>query len=210
MSVLTQKHRVLVVDDNHDAATTLAYLLKSAGYEVETCFSGPDALATATQFGPDACVLDINMPGMDGYELARKLREKDPNRALVFATVTAYQDYSHLEKAVDAGFDLHFTKPADYQDVADQLADSIHKAQLARRPARLSQIDTDVVVPSLVLPSSAAVPVPVLAGGGTELAVHPDLDSSPRTSTGNSVWLGMAAVGFTALVVLTILAIAKS
>lgn len=122
-----QPRRVLVVDDNEDAAATLGFLLKSAGYQVETCFDGPSALAAADRFEPDACVLDINMPGMDGYELARRLREKDPQHPPVLATVTAYEDYGHLTKAADAGFDLHFTKPADPGEVLDQLGDCVRK-----------------------------------------------------------------------------------
>jgi two-component system, OmpR family, response regulator len=119
--------RVLVVDDNEDAATTLGVLLESAGYEVQTCFDGQTALAEADRFAPDACVLDINMPGMDGYELARRLREKAGQRPPVLATVTAYEDYSHLIKAADAGFDLHFTKPADPLEVLEQLGGCVRK-----------------------------------------------------------------------------------
>jgi CheY-like chemotaxis protein len=119
--------RVLVVDDNEDAANTLGVLLESAGYQVQTCFDGLSALAAADRFEPDACVLDINMPGMDGYELARRLREKATDHPPVLATVTAYEDYSHLTKAADAGFDLHFTKPADPGEVLDQLGDCVRK-----------------------------------------------------------------------------------
>jgi CheY-like chemotaxis protein len=122
-----QPRRVLVVDDNEDAATTLGVLLESAGYQVQTCFDGQSALAAADQFTPDACVLDINMPGMDGYELARRLREKTKDHPPVFATVTAYEDYGHLTRAADAGFDLHFTKPADPGEVLDQLSECVRK-----------------------------------------------------------------------------------
>jgi two-component system, OmpR family, response regulator len=121
------KPRVLVVDDNQDAAVTLGTLLETVGYEVETCFDGKSALDAAARFEPDACVLDINMPGMDGYQLAQKLRENNPEHAPVLATVTAYEDYGHLEKAADAGFDLHFTKPADYREVAEQIGDCFRK-----------------------------------------------------------------------------------
>lgn len=122
-----QPRRVLVVDDNEDAATTLGILLESAGYQVETCFDGPSALAAADRFVPDACVLDINMPGMDGYELARRLKANAPDHPPVLATVTAYDDYGHLTQAADAGFDLHFTKPADPGEVLDQLGDCVRK-----------------------------------------------------------------------------------
>src|SRR4051812_889451 len=117
--------RVLVVDDNKDAALTLALLLGAAGYQVEATFDGQAALAAAERFAPDACVLDINMPGMDGYELARRLRELAPEHPPVLATVTAYSDTGHLDRAADAGFDLHFTKPADPTEVVEQLDDCV-------------------------------------------------------------------------------------
>ena len=113
--------RVLVVDDNQDAAVTLSYLLAWAGYEVETRFDGPSALAAADEFEPDACVLDISMPGMDGYELAERLRAKAPRRMPVLATMTAYRDFDHVKRAEEAGFDLYFTKPADPKELAEQL-----------------------------------------------------------------------------------------
>jgi CheY-like chemotaxis protein len=124
-----QPRRVLVVDDNEDAAATLGFLLKSAGYQVETCFDGPSALAAADRFEPDACVLDINMPGMDGYDLARRLRARAPARPPVLATVTAYRDFEHVERAEEAGFDLYFTKPAE----PDKLAEQLHTCLLGRR-----------------------------------------------------------------------------
>ena len=127
MSATADKPRVLVVDDNEDAATTLGLLLEAGGYEVRTCFDWKAALTAAGRFDPDACVLDINMPGMDGYELARRLREKTKDHPPVFATVTAYEDYGHLTRAADAGFDLHFTKPADPGEVLDQLSECVRK-----------------------------------------------------------------------------------
>ena len=116
---MTETIRVLVVDDNREAATGLALLLGAAGYRVETSFDGESALKIAEYFNPDACVLDISMPGMSGYELARKIRQKSP--AAVLATVTGRSDSRHLDLAADAGFDLHFTKPADPLEVIDQL-----------------------------------------------------------------------------------------
>ena len=94
-------------------ARRFAYLLEMAGYTVETSFDGEAALKAAEQFAPDACVLDISMPGMDGYELARRLVAKSPDNRPVLATVTAYDSGEHLDRAAEAGFDLHFTKPAD-------------------------------------------------------------------------------------------------
>jgi two-component system OmpR family response regulator len=120
-------HRVLIVDDNQDAAISLAMVLGAAGFDVETSFDGQGALKAAERFKPDACVLDINMPGMNGYELARRLRENTPGAPPLLATVTAYSDHSHLDRAVDAGFDLHFTKPADPSEVAEQLEDCLSR-----------------------------------------------------------------------------------
>ncbi len=120
-------HRVLIVDDNQVAATSLAMALGAVGFDVATSFDAQMALKTAETFQPDACVLDINMPGMDGYELARRLRDKTAGKPPLLATVTAYSDDAHLDRAVDAGFDLHFTKPADLTEVAEQLEQSLRR-----------------------------------------------------------------------------------
>lgn len=122
------KYRVLVVDDNQDAATSVSELLDLAGFDVRTCFSGASALVEVEGFQPDACVLDIAMPGMDGYELAHRLRERFPDRPPVFATLTAFDHDAHLEKAVTAGFDLQFTKPAPPMEVIEQLRDALKAA----------------------------------------------------------------------------------
>jgi two-component system OmpR family response regulator len=117
--------RVLVVDDNREAAITLAFVLEAVGYKVHTAFDAEAALAAAERFNPDACILDINMPGMNGYDLGRRLREQAPDRPPVLAAVTGYSDVAHLDRAADAGFDLHFTKPADPEDVVQQLEDCL-------------------------------------------------------------------------------------
>ena len=126
-----KKYRVLVVDDNRDSAESMAELLAISGFEVETRFDGHSALAVCEKFRPDACLLDINMPGMDGYELARHLRARFADHPPVFATMTAYGDDAHLERAVDAGFDLQFTKPVDTHEVVEQLEESVRKAEAA-------------------------------------------------------------------------------
>jgi two-component system, OmpR family, response regulator len=117
----------LVVDDNRDAATTLSRLLAAAGFRVATCFDGPAALAAADRFRPDACVLDINMPGMNGYELGSRLRALHPDHRPVLAAVTGDGDDAHLDREVAAGFDLHFTKPADVAAVAEQLDECVRR-----------------------------------------------------------------------------------
>ncbi len=119
--------RILVVDDNQDAADSLAALLRAAGFEVAVSFDGKSALATAERFDPTACVLDIRMPGMDGYELARRLRERMPEQPPMLATLTAFGSGDHLARAVDAGFDLNFTKPGNPRELIEILADCLRR-----------------------------------------------------------------------------------
>ncbi len=125
----SKKSRVLVVDDNRDSAESMAELLNLSGFEAKACFDGPSALIASEKFRPDACLLDINMPGMNGYELAQRLRERFADRPPVFATMTAYEDYAHLERAVDAGFDLQFTKPVNKGELVEQLEGSVRRAE---------------------------------------------------------------------------------
>ena len=120
-------YRVLVVDDNHDAAKSLAFLLGTAGFKVETAFDGKTALEIAARFDPDACILDINMPGMNGYELARRLRAMANECPPILVTLTGQSDFEHLDRATNAGFDLHFTKPADPDDLAAQLEECLSR-----------------------------------------------------------------------------------
>jgi CheY-like chemotaxis protein len=85
--------------------------LRIEGHEVETAFDGPAALAAATRFRPDLALLDVGLPVMDGYELARRLRERDPGLRL-FA-VTGYGQPEDRARVAQAGFDAHFVKPVD-------------------------------------------------------------------------------------------------
>jgi two-component system, OmpR family, response regulator len=94
-----------------------------AGFDVRTAFDGAAAIDLVRSFQPAVCILDINMPGMNGYELAQRIRKMTPDRPPLLATVTAYSDGSHLDRAALAGFDLHFTKPADVCDLVQQLDD---------------------------------------------------------------------------------------
>lgn len=109
----TSPLRVLCVDDNHDAAESLALILRLIGLEAEAAFDGASALAVADQFEPHACVSDINMPGMDGYELARRLRVWSVGRPLLLIAVTARTTDEDRRRSLEAGFDLHMNKPAD-------------------------------------------------------------------------------------------------
>src|SRR4051812_32527966 len=104
--------RVLVVDDNRDAADSLAGLFGIVGYDVRTRYDGLAGLAAAREFHPAACVLDIHMPGLDGCDLARAIRaEFGPTVKLVAVTGVTGGEYD--ERIRQAGFDARFAKPAD-------------------------------------------------------------------------------------------------
>jgi CheY-like chemotaxis protein len=105
---------VLVVDDNPDAAESLAALLALAGHAVQTAHGGTEALAAVDAFRPDAALLDIGLPGMDGYELARRLRERGGG-ALRLAAVSGYDANADRERSLDAGFQAHFVKPVEIE-----------------------------------------------------------------------------------------------
>jgi two-component system CheB/CheR fusion protein len=103
--------RVLVVDDNQDAAESTAVLLRLLGHEVQVAHDGPAALSVVPQFHPDIVLLDIGLPGMDGYEVARALRAQPQLRGLVLVAVTGYGQDEDRRQALAAGFDRHLTKP---------------------------------------------------------------------------------------------------
>ena len=94
--------RVLVVDDNRDAADTLTVLAGLWGYEARAAYDGPAALAAAQSFGPDCMFLDIGLPGMDGYELAYRLRQEATLRTARLVALTAYSGDDHQRRVRDA------------------------------------------------------------------------------------------------------------
>jgi CheY-like chemotaxis protein len=104
--------RVLCVDDNHDVADSEAILLRVMGFDTRACYDGPSALTEAAGFRPGLCLLDLNMPGMDGDELAVRLRDL-PDPPVVLVAVTAMNNEAGCRRIKDAGFDLHLVKPVD-------------------------------------------------------------------------------------------------
>jgi CheY-like chemotaxis protein len=105
--------RVLVVDDNTDAAELLARAMVGFGCETQIAHDGPSALALIETFRPELALLDIGLPVMDGYELAQHIRNR-PNAAPIhLVAVTGYGQKSDIEQALAAGFDEHLTKPVD-------------------------------------------------------------------------------------------------
>jgi CheY-like chemotaxis protein len=113
--------RVLVVDDNRDAAESLAELLELWGSTVQVAFNGTEALSAAAGFRPEVVLLDIGLPDTDGYEVARRLRQRKDLHGVLLAAVTGYGQAEDRQRAREAGFDLHLTKPVDPELLRDLL-----------------------------------------------------------------------------------------
>ena len=113
--------RILIVDDNSDAADTLGELLGALGAKVSVAYSGPAALASVESFHPDAVILDIGMPEMDGYEVARRIRAMKLPRPPVLIALTGWGQVSDQRRSRSAGFDHHVVKPPDIEALRELL-----------------------------------------------------------------------------------------
>jgi two-component system CheB/CheR fusion protein len=109
--------RVLVVDDNADNVETLGMVLRAEGHEVETAESGPRALDIAGHFEPEIVIIDIGMPGMDGYELARRLRAERATASATLIALSGFGQDGARERAWKAGFDEYLVKPVDLGEI---------------------------------------------------------------------------------------------
>jgi CheY-like chemotaxis protein len=113
--------RVLVVDDNHDSADTVAMLLRRTGHEVRVAYSGEEALEEGPEFRPDIVVLDLGLPEMDGYEIARLLRQDPQVKNSRFIALSGYGQQSDRERSRTEGFDAHLVKPASFEKLEEVL-----------------------------------------------------------------------------------------
>jgi DNA-binding response OmpR family regulator len=125
--------KVLVVDDNVDAANSLARLLKLRSHDVCLAHDGPEALAAADQFRPDVVLLDLGLPRLNGYEVARRLRQADPERKLLLIAVSGYGSESNRAEAVEVGFNHYFVKPLNIDDLLSALCPTSGNGHAARR-----------------------------------------------------------------------------
>ena len=108
------RRRVLVVDDNVDAAVSLGRLLtRLHGQDVKVAHDGPSGLALAEAFRPEVVILDIGMPGMDGYEVARRLRDRPESNGTLLVALTGWGQEADRRRSAEAGFDRHLVKPVD-------------------------------------------------------------------------------------------------
>jgi len=123
---------VLIVEDNHDGRESLRMALELAGHRVLEAADGPAALDLVRQERPTVAVLDIGLPGMDGYELARRFRATLGSQIGLVA-LTGYGAQSDAQRAMEAGFDRHLTKPVDMQELADAIASTGRPADVASR-----------------------------------------------------------------------------
>jgi two-component system CheB/CheR fusion protein len=113
--------RVVVVDDNRDSADTIAMLLTGSGRDVRVEYTGPAGLETVRSFRPDAVLLDIGLPGLDGYEVARAIRRDPELSGVQLIAVSGYGQESDRRRSKDAGFDVHMVKPVEPQTIEDVL-----------------------------------------------------------------------------------------
>jgi CheY-like chemotaxis protein len=101
------------VDDNRDAADSMAEMLKITGYETRTAYDGLEAVQTAAGFRPDVVLLDIGLPKMNGYEAARHIRKQSWGEGMALIALTGWGQEEDKRLALEAGFDYHLTKPVE-------------------------------------------------------------------------------------------------
>ena len=119
--------RMLIVDDNRDAADSLAMLLRTTGNEIRTAYDGLEALQVASEFRPEVVLLDIGLPNIDGHEVAQRLRREPWGQRVCLIAITGWSDESDRARSRAAGFDHHLVKPLDTTHLA-QLLDSVERS----------------------------------------------------------------------------------
>jgi PAS domain S-box-containing protein len=120
---LARPLRVLVVDDSEDTTELLGTLLEMAGHSIQVAHTGPSALEVAASFRPDAIILDIGLPGLDGYQVAQRLREDPTLRSVTLIAATGYGQEEDLRRSREVGFDQHLVKPIDPAELQRLLAE---------------------------------------------------------------------------------------
>jgi CheY-like chemotaxis protein len=114
--VQVEKSRILIVDDNKDLAGSLARLLRILGHDVEVVFDGSKGIETARTYRPRVVLLDIGLPNLDGYHVARTLRQEGFNDTMIIA-LSGYGQEEDLKRSREAGMDHHLTKPVDVRTI---------------------------------------------------------------------------------------------
>ena len=117
-----QPSRILVVEDNRDAADMFVMMLQTCGYEAHAVYSSQSALEMAVQYQPNFVLLDIGLPGMDGYEVARHLRQHPQTKEVWVIAMTGYGQATDRQCTQEAGFDYHLVKPVERRTLRALLA----------------------------------------------------------------------------------------
>ncbi|MEO7997898.1 MAG: ATP-binding protein, partial [Gemmatimonadaceae bacterium] len=110
---MTNWHRILVVDDNKDSATSLSMMLNFMGHDTRTANDGLEGIEVAEVFKPDVCLLDIGMPNLNGFDMARRLRAQSWGKDMLLIALSGWGQEHDKERSTDAGFDMHLVKPID-------------------------------------------------------------------------------------------------
>ena len=118
----TRPLRVLVVDDNVDTVLSFSMLLKASGHDVRTAHDGPTAVQAALDYRPDVVLLDIGLPGLNGYEVAKRIRQHPVLKNVVLVALTGYGQDSDRQTSLQAGFNHHLVKPARLEQLQQILA----------------------------------------------------------------------------------------
>jgi CheY-like chemotaxis protein len=118
---MSEHKQVLVVDDNRDAADTLAVLLRHHGYIVQVAYSGAKAIEVAREQRPMVVLLDLGMPAMDGYAVARQLRQQPETKDVLIIAATGYGLAGDRARSIAAGVDLHLLKPVRHDELLEVL-----------------------------------------------------------------------------------------
>jgi len=122
--------KVLIIDDNRDAADSLHALLRDYGFTCASALDGPSGLETVSSFAPDAVLLDLGLPGIDGYEVARRIRSLPDGARYLIVAVTGYGEERDREQSAQAGFDAHLVKPVDPEQLLAILRGTNHPITL--------------------------------------------------------------------------------
>jgi CheY-like chemotaxis protein len=137
---MTRGKHILIVDDYPDALDMWAIYLRAMGYEVSTAVDGLAALAQAERLHPDAIILDLELPRISGFEVARRLRANPETEHIPLIAATGYSHVTQLDRAREAGFDQIVVKPCDPDLLVEEIERQLHAADvLDTRPSRFTE-----------------------------------------------------------------------
>jgi CheY-like chemotaxis protein len=126
--------RILVVDDHRDIADSLIRLLRVLGYEAKAVYDGKSAIQEAAEFEPDMAFIDIGMPGLNGYEVVRQIRQQRAHIHVILVALTGWTRSADIQQAYNSGFDLHIAKPMNVDTLRHLLKLLDPSADLADSP----------------------------------------------------------------------------